>query len=431
MNKLSPVVAIIALSAAACSGGAEPRGLEIAVTPLTLPGITNACYDLTVTNGLGATVWSRTQVCSTQYGDGEGAITYIGTCDASPGAEQTTVALTLTSLSTGVPAAPLPVDSYANPCPAGAPCTQTAVCKENADVKITFDIAIMRDAKQGFFDIAVNFDDVFCSAKFDCAAADLLFNPFVQPVARDTTAVLGFACTAGAQQPTFMHMSDVVITCDGGATTITLNPNDPAGPGNLGPRNASGDFVYEHATYYGDEFPGNTAGIEKCYWNMAIGLWEDRLAGHTGCTLTARATASSQQLVAGTTPANTVWPVVTFTIPLTLDENNRLACGSNAMDAVGSGVTTDYSPITGAQFAHFLECATVTPGDHPIDDPTDPPDPVTTECPTAPGTVRLAQSGANLTMTFGAASAAFVLPGATAATVAGCCAETCCQSTGE
>lgn len=155
---------------------------------------------------------------------------------------------------------------------------------------------------------------------------------------------------------------------------------------------------------------------------MAIGLWEDRLAGHTGCTLTARATASSQQLVAGTTPANTVWPVVTFTIPLTLDENNRLACGSNAMDEVGSGVTTDYSPITGAVRALSrvrdgppVTTPSTTPPTHPIRS--------RTECPTAPGTVRLAQSGANLTMTFGAASAAFVLPGATAATVAGCCAE--------
>ncbi len=369
----SALLALAGMGVAACSSSETPRvgqQLEIAARPLTLPGITDACYDLSATNGLGDPIWTKPNVCANQYGDGEGAITYIGTCDASSvTAAATTVTLVLKSLYTGDPAVAVATTEYANPCPSSAPCQQTVTCIENADVPVTFNIAIMRDAEQGFFDIAVNFDDIFCSAKFDCTDDDLLFNPFLSPSRRDNTAVLGFACSAGEAESTFMHMTDVAITCDGGATVLTLNPADPDGPGNLGPVNASGDIVFEHATYLGGEFLGNSAGIEKCYWNMAIGIWAEKLAGHTNCVLSAQATASAQQLPGGLTPANTVWPVVTFTIPLALDANQELACGNNAMDAIGSGVKTVYSPLTGAHFDHYLQCGTVTPGDHPGEPP--------------------------------------------------------------
>jgi len=31
---------------------------------------------------------------------------------------------------------------------------------------------VVRAANQGFFDVAVSFDDIFCAAKFDCENAD-------------------------------------------------------------------------------------------------------------------------------------------------------------------------------------------------------------------------------------------------------------------
>jgi len=63
-----------------CTGSEGPTGsrFDIAVAPLGLTGVTDACYDLRVTNrpgGLGDTVWTKTGVCSRQYGDSAGALT--------------------------------------------------------------------------------------------------------------------------------------------------------------------------------------------------------------------------------------------------------------------------------------------------------------------------------------------------------------------
>ena len=216
----------------ACADGAGPSGtsgpsLAIEVAPLDLPGVGFACYDLAVENGLGQPVWSRgnpalafpgdtATLCSTAFGNGPGGdITYIGPCDASQPNHE--VALVLDGLyATGGAA----LTDFENPCPSDDPCLLPAVCQPNGDTPVNFNLTVLRDARQGFFDVAVNFDDIFCSAKADCTYDDagqepitLLFDPATQT--RTQTAVIGLACTAGPGNDvsTTLLMNDVRVTC--------------------------------------------------------------------------------------------------------------------------------------------------------------------------------------------------------------------------
>lgn len=109
---------------------------------------------------------------------------------------------------------------YQNPCPASAPCALTAECVENADAPVSFNLTIMRQARQGFFDIGVDFDSIYCSAKVDCTydeaglePIELLFDPDTGE--RTQTAVIGLACTAGpgTDRETALFMSDVRVVC--------------------------------------------------------------------------------------------------------------------------------------------------------------------------------------------------------------------------
>ncbi len=217
MRRALPVHGVLVsllLPVIACDSALAPAPggrVVIEVAPLTLPGITDATYLLTVSSPAG-TVWSRS-VSSTAYGDGSGAVSYVGTCDAD--ANPNTITLELTGLADA--AGPLdPALDFANPAPAGAPIELRADCLADADVAVRFDLTVARAARQGFFDVAIAFDDLFCSAKLDCvgsggAPIELLFHPHSGE--RDTTAVLAFACTGGAGATTQLCLDPLVITC--------------------------------------------------------------------------------------------------------------------------------------------------------------------------------------------------------------------------
>ncbi len=262
---------------------AGPKGpLQIAVAPLSYPGLADVCYGLTVYNGdpsvFGTdTVWSQTGVCSSQYGNTEGGdITYIGPCDADVDGNNF-VELVLESVE--VEGGDILDDQnttidgdadFENPCPEGAPCTLDFECVENADVFVEFNLTIMRDAEQGFFDVAVNFDDIFCSFKFDSCYdngdgddIELLFGDtsgevsIVDGDGRDHTAVFAMACTAGpgVDIDTEILISNVILTCgeqsfplpltnlDQGNQSVFFDPDDDG--------NATHQVQY--GLYYGDE----------------------------------------------------------------------------------------------------------------------------------------------------------------------------------
>lgn len=252
----------------ACSGqvGAGPEGrLSISTAPLRLEGIDEAVYTITVENAVGQTVWTKS-VGSNQYGDGDGSLTCIGPCDASPGANPNTVRLTRDTLIDDAGKTLLAGD-WVNP----GPVVRKVDCVENADVLVELDITVMRSAQQGFFDVAVNFSDIFCSAKVDCQPA-LLHNA---KGVRDLTAVVAFACTAGVGQVTTLYWGDTAIVCGTGPTATRYPLTPGATVGQHGPIRAnpaqSPPGVFEHAYYRTDEQFGGQ-DIDKCAWTMAIGL---------------------------------------------------------------------------------------------------------------------------------------------------------------
>jgi len=438
----------------ACSGRTEPQGpggrLEVQVSPLTFEAVTGACYNLSVVNGASpaAVVFDVDRVCSGQFGDGRGAISYVGPCDAQAPNDQNVVEIELVDLYTGDPAVALASGEYRNPCQVGrGQCKLSVACEENADAEAVFNLTIMRDAKQGFFDIAVNFDDIFCSAKVDCLTQPLVLDPITGE--RGPSIVMTGACTAGNGQNTVLHRSDVVISCDDDANVrpdasdttppVVIAVLDPsAGPGNYytastaSPASPSPHpFIFQVQSFRGDEVFGNNPDLNKCYWNMALGVVPG-LAPVGGvpsdrpfCALHARMTATdgmSLLATAGQTSPTSNYPYIEYWVNLT-NGSGALACGENPLDVTGSGVTSQYTGFGDpATFCHYMDCEGGPIG---VQCTT-----TTTTCPTLAGDVRVARSGGNITVRSpsGSASSTFVLPAtASSATVVDCCADGCCQ----
>jgi hypothetical protein len=342
------------------------------VAPLTLPGLSKVCYDLRVRNsaaGAGETVWARgnpgvdgaadtDSVCSTQFGDGGGgAITFVGSCDASPvnvgdPGRTNSVTLWVDSLygPGGVVIAETGSDGWQDPCSNG--CTLDALCEENVDTKIEFNLTILRQANQGFFDIGVNFEDIFCSAKVDCKSdpvtpIKLLFNPATGQ--RDTTVVAAFACTAGAGAgvSTMLYRDGLKVTC--GSTVTSLDPDVGRGNawGGATVDPAPSDAIWQYAIYADDETL--TCGGQPCnkrYWNVAIGI--DPTADN--CALTTSMTASAGGLADFTTPTATTYPYISVNVPLT--DTAGLICSKHPLNG-GTGVSTVYTLVAAPEIFDF------------------------------------------------------------------------------
>jgi len=349
---------VAALASGACLGAPDeaPEGrLAISVAPLSLTGITDATYTLTVTNGGGDVVWTRT-LASSQHGDSAGALSYVGTCDASAGVATNTISLELVELRDAGGAMTAGAD-YMNPAPASDPVTLTRTCEANRDVAVDFDLTVARAAQQGFFDVAISFSDIFCSAKLDCeqpggAPLELLFHP---DGGRALTAVLGFACTAGPDSDTTLWLDPLVVTCDGGGP---FQVDVVAGPGNLDPpfTDPAHDLFFQTAVYRGVELLDGATDWRKAYWNVALGLNEAAFGNLGPCTLTTTATATDGTLFDGATPAGTRWPTVTWSVDLVSDTGQR-ACHEHQLDD-GTGVATSYTATSGHSFYGTFSRAT-------------------------------------------------------------------------
>ncbi len=268
---------LLALSSLSVVGACEssPNGpaVEVAIAPLELPGVAEICYQLAVYNGDGETVWSNDDVCSIAYGNaGGGGITYIAPCDADDGVSDNTVELVLDSVEVSGGAILddqiTTVDGdadFINPCTAASPCELTFECLENQDVLVEFNLTIIRDAEQGFFDVVVNFDDIFCSAKEDtCYAPDdpieLLFGDDQNDgPGRDHTAVIAVACSAGPDTAdedieTELLFTQIVLKCEDGAGAVEFQI-DPTqvDAGNQRGRDTRDRYSLDWALYTGHE----------------------------------------------------------------------------------------------------------------------------------------------------------------------------------
>ncbi len=377
----------LALSPLGCSDLATPaevgNQVRITVSPLTLENITDACYSLStyaaeVSALIPANypaddlVWERTPVCASDFGIGTGAtgdvstsgITYIGACDAS--VDTNDVVLILDNLyqggesptsQAGGSGLPVPAADFYNPCTAAEPCVLTKPCLPSEDVNVTFDITVMRDSNKGFFDIGVQFEDIFCSAKFDCGYGD--GTPIEKVYGLDgelhPTAVLAFTCTAGTDAASHLYLTDIQIECDDVDQTIS-----PANSGLL--------FDAPHALPLGAAFPDDAVfqavtsfgqvdntDFTEYYWTVALGFDITRA---NNCTLTAKASATEgtfddTTLGSGLTPEDATWPVIEFNIPIGKTgtaPNERLTCAENdgfqnKLNATDSGVITDYTAV--------------------------------------------------------------------------------------
>ena len=335
--------------------------LAIDIAPLSLAGIADACYTLTVLNGDDAVV-STVTLSSSRYGDGAGSASYVSPCDADPLVADNTVTLAVIGLYTETvadcSAPPASVD-FQNP----GLLSRSVDCRQNVDTPVSFELALMRPARQGFFDVAVSFADIFCAAKFDCVDAtggplNLLFDADGD---RASTAVFALACTGGsdtatATGDTTLHLDDLVVACGGTPTTVVVDPS--AGVGNLyTPAHAAGTSVlYQAQVSAGLEalVDGATGlSANKVYWTVALGVDLGALATATaGCTVSTRFTASRGLNDASWSPPG-VYPVIDLAVPLTLDAG-ALACGGDdrhGLDELGQGYLATTYPASAAPLA--------------------------------------------------------------------------------
>lgn len=333
---LITVVAAFALGCGASAPPPEPTlgpddpAVAITISPLQLDLVADTVWDLEVKNGAQQVVWQR-RVTSSTYGDGLGAVSYVGPCDASvtEGDDRNTVTIRLIGAYTGS-VSPLASDEagYSDPRPAGAielqdpgAMSKRFECVDNGDVRVDFDVTVLRPAQQGFFDVAVNFNNIYCSAKFDCEKPggdpiELLFDGDT----RGRTNILGFSCAGGTTDAanTRLYLEDLVIDC-GADNTITIDPL--AADGNYYRAGAwtgvttSGapPSLFQVAVYKGVE---QLPGIDKRYWNIALGVGP--AAGWAGCRLRTTGTADDNGRVVrdNVVEAGVVYPFIHWDVAL-------------------------------------------------------------------------------------------------------------------
>ncbi len=393
-RRWSLALGLSAIAVAGCAEGERTTSggpvLAVAVAGLTLPAIDEVCVDLRVTNGTGV-VWAKgdpsktrlgadqtgangpageadtTTLCSGRYGNGAGGdLTYVGTCDAAsdssaaPGV-QNDVTLWVDGLY-GIGADGADVGGWQDPCPMG--CTLSVDCVANVDTLAEFNLTVLRDARQGFFDVAVAFEDIFCSAKLDTCYpdgndSDLVDDPIRLihggDTERDWTAVFGFACTAGPDAGgTNLMLGTFDVVC--GETVFSIDPT-------VAPGNASvsvGDDTLHYAVYRGNEALNcDGAPCNKVYWNVALSLDDLVLAGGT-CRLALHATATDPAdptagFVGGVpTAAGASYPYVEVDATLTTD--GVAGCQANRLNETGSAVRTVYAGTVGGLSAPEVMC---------------------------------------------------------------------------
>jgi len=401
-----------------------PTGARVAVViaPLDLAGIGDATWRLTVTNVQGDLVWTRDLLAS-RYGDGRGSIAYVGPCDASDGANPNQVGVELLALEDDQGQALTAPGDYRAP----GLLTRQAVCAPDADVAVDFDVTLARRAEQGFFDVAVSFRDIFCSAKLDCVDAFL----HRDDADRGPTVVMGFSCTTGDETPTALYLSEIELSC------VDADPNDgtplaplvqrvsPATALTNGNQGAVPPLLFQWARYSTQE---QLPGVDKCSWNHAFGL-DLAAIGARRCTLTAVGSASDVPLVDGALPADATWPILRWQAEVLASDGTL--CSNQALDAAGSGVTSGYyqAPTDGSPTLSFAAERVCTPQGPPFTDGTTIPFGFT--CVAAPDAVfratRDASEAPGVTVTVDGvpSNVVYTLPDG-ASLADDCCLDPCC-----
>lgn len=317
----SSLVALVAACGAASEPPVEagPR-LTISVAALGLgTGISDAVFAMTVRDPSGDPVWSVPELSAARYGGPEG-FAYSGPCD--PGVTYRIELVLLRLLDRR--GEQIPATTWHNPTSPDQPLVREAGCSAETGLPVSFALDLARDSSDGFFDVGVRFDDVFCSAKVDCVddRGDPLKLLYRGPGVRGETALMSLACTTGSG-PTWLFLDQLELAC-GGAAPIVIDPD--GAEGNHGARPPT---LFETAIYHGVQV---VAGDRVCYWNAALGV--DVGPGAASCVLRTRGTAADTQWPSATSPDGHVYPWFDIEVPLT-DASGAVVCGHAAASASG------------------------------------------------------------------------------------------------
>lgn len=180
----------------------QPSGeVQIAIAPLDFPDIVGATFELTIFDSLDTVIYYNPAVSSDEFGTPDGRTVYVAPCSAghsptpgvgAPGTEVNTVRVRLLEvrIAGGQRLTPSKGDAIFPPA-----VSRDVVCTENADVRADFLLTIARRAQQGFVDVVMQVQDIFCSTKLSCEQ-QLMADPR-SPYTPGPTLVTGFACTDG------------------------------------------------------------------------------------------------------------------------------------------------------------------------------------------------------------------------------------------
>ncbi|MFT7578459.1 MAG: hypothetical protein ACI9MR_000117 [Myxococcota bacterium] len=173
-----------------------------------------------VHNAVGETVWTDTGLTSSRYGDGAGAISYIGPCDSGPRTVQdpSPTSPNLLQMSVDWLESPgagtrIPAGDFVEP-----PALERVVpCPANGDVYVPFDIALAMRPPDEAPANTVALGRHVCEASMGCGgAADL---------------ELEIACLAMTPALTFQHDPFWIRCDDGFELLLQLNDSDAAPEG--------------------------------------------------------------------------------------------------------------------------------------------------------------------------------------------------------
>jgi len=336
----------------------EPRvegpTLSLEIGALTLTGVADAVWDIEVRNGLEPSqrVWAQ-RITSSQFGDSAGSASYVGPCDASDGADQNVVNVTLLGVySETLTESVGTFNDEHEGAPEGEPIqnpgtmSKPFTCVANGDTFVRFDVVVLRPASQGFIDIAVNFNNVFCSAKLDCLREDdtelrLLHR---DDGTRGPTAVIGFACSAGtgAGIDTVLALNHVQIDCwdgfsDGFEASARFSPDTD---GWVDLDGGAGGFNFSWSDFLDDGDPAQPIlplfgasvargvellpGLNKAYWNILLGY---NAIG--SCILYLDGTVLDGR-VDENTPPGVTYPYIYWDVELT-DWDGERACSQHPL----------------------------------------------------------------------------------------------------
>ncbi|MFO0749507.1 MAG: hypothetical protein U1F43_28130 [Myxococcota bacterium] len=336
-------LATASLLLGACGSGSTsiPDGPHLTIDVAALgEAVGDAVFALTVVDAEGATVAHEDELSAARYG-AAGGFDYLVPCE--PGSDYR-VELVLLRLVDAF-GHEIPAGTWHNPTSAAHPLVQSATCSE-AGLPVSFALDLAMNAADGFFDIGVRFDDVFCSAKVDCVDDDdqplrLLYRG---DGTRGETVVFALACTAGGG-PTWLYLDDLEVTCGGLATPLVVDPQQPEG--NTGARSPA---LYETAVYHGVQIVGDQ---QICYWNAALGI--DVGTNAASCVLHTRGTAADTQWRDSQSPADHVYPVIDVDVPLT-DPLGHIQCGHHPVAADGPVAVRYTDGVSGEAFDRSRAC---------------------------------------------------------------------------